>query len=291
MSTSDPGLQAVRSSPWRRLLEAAALLAVFAWLPEVLRTRLDLDLVPHPGWIAVLILGARYGRIGFLAGAAAAAAGVGLGSALSGVGPAAAWVRFGTGADLVALGAGLGISWVASAHLSREAELRLRVGSLSARVVVAEEVAAAAERRVEGLRARADRASASLSLLRDAARRLEGVDPVAAAEGAAELALVRSGASVVSIDLADRDSRRRLALRVAGGPGVPVPHDFDAAELAIPIQAGGERVGTMTVWGRRGAPFDRATAHDLTVIASWCGPAVAALRGPVRVGAIAPEAS
>src|SRR6185436_4662261 len=212
MSTSDRNERAGRPTLRLRAAEASALAAVFALLPGALHAYLGRTLQPHPGWIAVVILGTRYGHPGFLAGLALAAVAAGLGSVISGD-PATVWKGIGSGADLVAFGACLGITWVASSHLRREAELRERLDRLTLRAEGAEAAAEPLREVVERLRRRLDRPAASLGYLRDAIVRLAGRDPVSAAEGAADLALVRSGASIVSVGVGEGEALRRLAVR------------------------------------------------------------------------------
>src|SRR5438093_1874201 len=95
-------------------LEALALAIAFAFLPELPWARSGPALEPHPGWIAVLVLSARYGSRGFFAGLTAAGAGVALGSAIAGAGLPDLLSRLESGPNLVALGACLVVSWVAS---------------------------------------------------------------------------------------------------------------------------------------------------------------------------------
>jgi hypothetical protein len=287
MLTSDRNGTAGRTALRVRAAEALALAAVFALLPAALHARLGRTFEPHPGWIAVVILGARYGNPGMLAGLALVAAAVALGSAISGD-PAAAWNGIGSGADLVAFGACLGITWVAASHLRREAELRERLDGLTRRAEAAEATTESLRELVERLRRRLDRPAASLGYLRDALVRLGGRDPVSAAEGAADLALVRSGASIVSVGVGEGETLRRLVVREAAGAddfGPLLPGD---ADLLVPIDAGGERVGAIAFLGLPPGAVDQATQHDLEAIASWCAPAIAAVRGPRRT--VAPAA-
>jgi hypothetical protein len=271
----------------RRALAAAALVAGFALVAEAASVRTGVSIAPHPAWIAVMVLGARYGSGGFLAGVAAAAVGVGLGSALCGSDPFATWTGTRGGPDLVALGASLGISWVASSHLRREADLRERIGLLADRAGSAETEALELRGLVEGLRLRADRTSASLGFLRDAARRLEGGEPRAAAEAAADLALVRTGASVVTVETDEGRAGLRLAIRSSGDPGELALPRTEVPRHVEPIRSAGDRVGVIALWGLPARGLDQAAVHDLEVIAAWCAPAVVAARAsssPVAVG-------
>ena len=281
MSTSDRNATTGRPTLRMRAAEASALAALFALLPGALHAHLGRTPEPHPGWIAVVILGARYGNPGFLAGLTLATTAALLGSVIAGD-PAAAWRGIGSGADLVAFAACLGITWVASSHLRREAELCDRLDWLTRRAEGAEAAAESLREVVERLRRRLDRPAVSLGYLRDAIVRLAGRDPVSAAEGAADLALVRSGASLVSVGVGEGDGLRRLAVRESSGADDFGPLRPADADLLVPIDAGGERVGAIAILGLPPGAVDQATQHDLEAIASWCAPAIAAVRGPRR---------
>src|SRR5439155_26910135 len=106
----------------RRALDAFGLAVALAFLPELVAARAGVVLEPHPGWIAVLVLAARYGSGGFFAGLIASAGAVGIGSAVVGTGLGTALSRLGSGPNLIALGACLTVSWVASWHLRSQAD-------------------------------------------------------------------------------------------------------------------------------------------------------------------------
>src|SRR5690242_3286359 len=165
-----------------RALDAFGLAVVFAFLPELVGARVGVRLEPHPGWIAVLVLAARYGSEGLFSGLIAAAGAVEVGSAVAGAGLVAPWSRLDSGPNLIAFGACLAISWVGSWHLRRQADLRERLSALSDQAAEAEGTMETLRDVVTTLRGRVDRTSTSLSFLRDVAERLEGTDPVAAAE-------------------------------------------------------------------------------------------------------------
>src|SRR3989442_15477302 len=84
MWISRPPDRQARPTPSRRVLDALGLAVVLALLPEVVGARAGVVLEPHPGWIAVLVLAARYGSGGFFTGLIAAAGAVGIGSAVAG---------------------------------------------------------------------------------------------------------------------------------------------------------------------------------------------------------------
>lgn len=259
----------------RRALEALGLAVAFALVPELIRARTGAALEPHPGWIAVVVLAARDGSAGLFAGLLACAGAVGIAAALAGAGPAAAWGRLDSGPDLLAFGACLTVSWVASWHLRRQAELGERIRALSDRVAGADETVEALRGVIVTLRARVDRTATSLSFLREVAGRLEGRDPVAAAEGAADLVLARTGACAAAVELGRNGTRRLLAVRDARGPRPHAPLALRDADLSVPIRDGNERLGSIALWGIPSSGLDDATAHDLVVIAAWCVPALA----------------
>jgi uncharacterized coiled-coil protein SlyX len=274
MWTSKPPGRRTWSPPRGRVLDALVLAIALAFIPEWLGVRAGVALEPHPGWSAVLILAALYGGAGLFAGLIAAAGAVGIGSAIAGAGPMAAWSHLDSGPNLIAFGACLAVSWAGSRHLRRQAGLSERLRALSGRAAAAEATIENLQGLVATLRARVDRTSASLSFLRDVAARLEGTDPVAAAEGAAELALVRSGASAAAVEVGMRGFRRRLAVRDARGPKMLAPLTIPDADLIVPIGKGNEQVGVIALWGIRDSALDEATTHDLALIASWCMPAL-----------------
>ena len=257
----------------RRALDAFALAVVFGFLPEFARAR-GVVLEPHPAWIAVLILAARDGSGGFFAGLIAAAAAVAAGSAIAGTGLAAPWSSLDSASNLIAFGACLMISWVASWHLRRHADLGERLRALSDHDAESEATIVALRSVVATLRARVDRTSNSLTFIRDVASRLDGSDPVTAAEGAADLALARTGARAAEVKVG-KGFQRLLAVRDAREPGVLTPLSLRDADVRVPIRNGHHVVGVIALWGVPRPELDEATAHDLEVIASWCAPALA----------------
>ena len=258
----------------RRALDAFGLAVVFGFLPELARSR-GLVIEPHPGCIAVLVLAARDGSGGFFAGLIATAAVVAAGSAIAGTGLVTSWSSLDSGPNLIAFGACLAVSWVGSWHLRRHADLGERLRTVSDRAAEAEVTIGALRDVVATLRARVDRTSTSLSFIRDVAARLEGSDPVAAAEGAADLALARTGACAVEVKVGRGGFQRLLAVRDAREPGVLTPLALRDADVKVPIRNGNHLVGVIALWGVPRSGLDEATAHDLEVIASWCVPALA----------------
>jgi len=262
---------------------------------------------PHPIWLAVALMAARYGTRGLAAGLLGGWA-LTIAAALAlRVPPAAVEARLTSGSDLGALLGVILIGWVASTHERRARELGMAVAAL-------EECCASDATALEALgstatvlRARADRLDTSLTFLRDVATRLEGGDSSAAAQAALDLATARLGARLGWVAIADGE---RLTSVASTGPWAPLPSPrsdrtvatalhlgrpargldlsdgtADDSDLAAPILMGDQgRVDHVRVIGLivlRGVPQGGASAaalHDLALIAGWSARAVAARR-------------
>jgi hypothetical protein len=266
--------------PW---IETLVLALVFAFFPEWLAVRRGVVLEPHLGWIAVLLLSARYGIAGYFAGLVAAAVAVGSASAIASHGLIRAWQDLDTPRNLVVLAACLAVAGVASWHLRRQADLNERLRVMSERRTEARTEAETLRGVVEKLRTRVDRTWTSLAFLRDAAQRLDGVDSVAAAEGAADLAQARSGASAVAIRVGMGRFQRLLTVRDARGPGAVAPLSISEADVTVTLRDGKDALGVLALWGVQRHPADDATTHDLEVIASWCAGALRRHHVPPRI--------
>ena len=273
MSTSRrPGW--IRPALRRRALDASVLALAFALVPEVLWSNASLD--PHPGWIAVLVLAARDGARGLFIGLLAAAAAVGFGSAVAGEGFTRPLGHLGSTPNLIAFGACLAVSCVASWHLQRVADLEVHLRAGSDRIAEADETIEELREAVGRLRTRVDRTSNSLSFLRDVAARLDGRDPIAAAEAAADLALTLTGAYAAAVHVRVGGSKRLLAVRDTRGPASPALPEVGAApDVTVPVHDGGDGIGAILLWGVSRSRIDEATANDLDVIAAWAVPALA----------------
>jgi len=278
------------TGPRRLALDAIGLAVALAFLPELAAVRAGAVLDPHPGWIAVLVLSARYGGGGLFMGLLAAATAVGTGSAAAGTALGSSWSRLDSGPNLVAFAACLAAAWVGSWHLRCQEELNERSLELSERAGHAEVTIEVLRDVVRTLRARVDRSTTSLSFLRDVAVRLEGTDPVAAAEAAADLALARTGAAAAAIQVGVNGRQRLLGVRDLRTHAAPAPLAVDGADLTVPIHREGDRFGCIALWGVPRHALDEATAHDLALIASWCAPSVAIAEWRSRAAA-APEGS
>jgi len=257
-------------SKWAPALAAFA----FAFLPELARSRTGIAMDPHPGWIGVLLLAARGGSGGLLMGVVAAAAGIAVAMPAGGAGLAYTWGGLDSASNMLAFAACLAVSWVASWHLRRYTDALERQGALSERAAECQTTIEGLQEVIATLRSRVDRTWTSLSFLRNVAARLEGTDPMAAAQAAADLALARSGASAVALHhVGPRGFQRLLAVRDARGPGAMSRLEPRDADMTVSIGAS-PRVGTLSLWGVRPAGLDHATAHDLELIAMWCAPAL-----------------
>jgi uncharacterized coiled-coil protein SlyX len=292
MWTSRQPDRQIRPGLRRRALDAFGLAVVLGFLPELVGAHAGLVFQPHPGWIAVLVLAALYGSGGLFTGLIAAAGAVGIGSVVAGTGLTSLWGGLQSGPNLIAFGACLAVSCVASWHLRRQLNLSELVSTLSNRTTEAEATIETLRDVVATLRTRVDRTSTSLSFLHDVAARLEGTDPVAAAEGAVDLVLARTGACAAAVHAGIGGFQRPLAVRDARGPKALAPLVLGDADLTAPVHNGNDRVGAIVLWGIAPGGLDDATAHDLAVIASWCGPVIAsAAWRPEEAAARAREAS
>jgi hypothetical protein len=262
---------------------------------------------PHPIWLAVALMAARYGTRGLAAGliggwTLAIAAAVALRVPL-----AAIEARLGSGPDLGALLGVILIGWVASIHERRARELGMALAAL-------EECGASDAAALEALRstavvlrARADRLDTSLTFLRDVATRMEKGDSSAAAQAALDLATARLGARLGWVALADGE---RLTPVASTGPWAPLPSarsdrtvaaalrlrrparaldlsdgTADDSDLAAPILVGEQGrpdearlVGLIVLRGVPQGGASAAALHDLSLIAGWSARSVAARR-------------
>ena len=287
-TTVDGHRPALATSPVVRFLGALTLCALVALAPDRAATRGGALLDPNPLWIAVAILAARYGAGGLFAGVAAGVAVVGFRSVLAGVDPRDSLGRLESAANLMAFGACLAVSWIASWHLRRKGRLEERIQALSDREAESSATIEALRDVASTLRARVDRASTSITFLRDVASRLDGRDAVAAAEAAADLALARTGAHAAAIHVGANASQRLLAVRDARYPQALAPLDFRSADRKVSIRSGNERIGVLSIWGLPRSDRDEAMDHDLAVIASWCAGAL--VLAPLRRESETPRA-
>jgi hypothetical protein len=266
-------------------------------------------LFPYPIWLAIALLATRYGSRGLAIGmilgwslTAFVAAVLRLPLALLGG-------RAGSGPDLGALLGVVLIAWVASTHERRYTDASARMAALEDRAVSDREAVGALRATAVTLRARTDRLETSLTFLRDVATRLEGNDPVAAAQAALELAVARIGARAGVVAALERDDgspgglvtlascgalaaadpraditvasvllnrRPARAIDITGGAGA------EASDLAAPILSP-DGAGVLGIVALRGVPQGGAGAaalHDLSLIAGWCARTLSAENRP-----------
>src|SRR5437016_4228800 len=107
----------LRRAPWRLVLELLALVAGLGTVQWLVGRQYGRILDPHPSWIAVLVLAARYGGAGLLAGLIGASVAFAIVTSRMGTPFAAAWSAFGSGPNLIAFATCLAVSAVASWHL------------------------------------------------------------------------------------------------------------------------------------------------------------------------------
>jgi len=268
--------EALSSAPRTRTiaLEATAAALVFVGLPAlfgVMRGPRAGALLPNPGWMAVLLLAARYGNRGFLLAVGAAAGVAAMALAGTHVAPPALLVTLESPANLGALAASMVVAWIASQHHRRSWRLAMRLDVAERWAREAGATVQTLRAAVAALRARVDRTSSSLTFLRDVATRLEGSDPVAAAEAAVELALLRTGARSAALKIYRQGALVMLACRDASDWLPPAPPEELVDILEAPI---GGRSGVLVLQGLPRHARHGATAHDLSVIAAWCADAL-----------------
>lgn len=266
-------------------------------------------LCPHPVWLVVLALSARYGVRGLVASTPVAWAALALLSGPLRTAPAFAMKALATPSELGALAAALIVGWIASVHERALAALEEKLQGVAAKAN--RDAAALGELRQAALalRARNDRLDLSLTFLRDVARKIESGDRAAASEAALALIVARLGARAAAVEIASSDARPLSTLasagawHAAGGSDAP---DATAAEalrtgqpvravdmtgagptdsdLAAPIVVDGLAAGVLVVRGvsRMGA----AALRDLAVVAEWLAPAFEKARSGADGGSL-----
>jgi hypothetical protein len=254
---------------------------------------------PHPIWLVVLALSARYGARGLLVAMPVAWGTLALIARPWRSAPSEALAALATPAELGALVAAITVGWIASVHERRSLDLEEKVQALMARSTHDSASLAELRRAALALRSRNDRLDLALTFLRDVARRIDGGDLGAAAEAALALVLARLGARAGAVETRSADGT--LAILAAAGAWDPTqPPGNDAtveealqtgqavraidlpgagpgdSDLAAPIVVGGETVGALTVRGV--ARVGAAALRDLVVVAEWLATAFARAR-------------
>jgi hypothetical protein len=254
---------------------------------------------PHPVWLVVLALSARYGARGLLAAMPVAWGTLALLAGPWRTAPSQALATLATPAELGALVAAIAVGWIASVHERRAQDLEEKVQVLVARATHDAAALAELRRAALALRSRNDRLDLALTFLRDVARRIDGGELGAAAEAALALVIARLGARAGAVET--RASDGTLAILAAAGAWDPTQPPGDDAtvdealrtgqpvraidlpgtgpgdsDLAAPVMVGGEVVGALTVRGV--ARVGAAALRDLVVVAEWLATAFARAR-------------
>jgi hypothetical protein len=261
---------------------------------------------PHPVWLVVMALAARYGARGLVASVPVAWGSLTLLAVPWRAAPARVLVELARPAELGALAAALLVSWIASVHERRAQDLEEQRDLLAGKA--SHEAAALGElrRAALALRARNDRLDLALTFLRDVARRIDGGDVGTASEAALTLVVARLGARAGAVQTpatAGTAAGAAAALTLVATTGAwapPGPGESDAtvvealrarvpvraidlpgagpgdSDLAAPIIVGDDTVGVLTVRGV--ARVGAAALRDLTVVAEWLATAFARAR-------------
>lgn len=242
---------------------------------------------PHPVWLVVVVIAARYGTRGLSIAIPMAWGGLALANGTGGAGRVLDTLAMPI--ELGALAGAVLVGWVASANERRERVLGAKVAELERRLAADTATIGDLRRAALALRARNDRLDLSLTFLRNIARRLHGADAEAAAQAALELVAARVGARAASVEMLRAGALRPFAeigiwgreapdrtARAALSGGQPVralelseggPGDSD---MAAPIMdAAGTVRGVLAARGVPGGGASMAALRDLAVIADW----------------------
>ncbi len=266
---------------------------------------------PHPVWLVVMALAARYGARGLVVSVPVAWGALALLAVPWRAAPARVLAELARPAELGALAAALLVSWIASVHERRAQDLEEQRDLLAGKA--SHEAAALGElrRAALALRARNDRLDLALTFLRDVARRIDGGDVGSASEAALALVVARLGARAGAVQMLATVGPTTGVLTVAspgaltivattGAWAAPGPGESDAtvvealrsgepvravdlpgagpgdSDLAAPIIVGDDTVGVLTVRGL--ARVGAAALRDLAVVAEWLATAFARAR-------------
>ena len=247
---------------------------------------------PHPVWLVVVVIAARYGTRGLAVALLIAWGGLAIANGADG--PSRVLETLAMPIELGALAACVLVAWIVSGNERREQALASKVVDLERRASADSSTIGELRRAALALRARNDRLDLSLTFLRNVARRLHGTDAEAAAQAALELIGARIGARAASVDIVaggelvplavigiwNREAPDHTALAAlrAGQPMRALelseggPHDSD---IAAPItDATGAIRGVVAARGVPGGGASMAALRDLSVIADWAALAI-----------------
>jgi hypothetical protein len=263
-------------------------LAALCGVPQFGLALLD----PHPVWLVVVVIAARYGTRGLAIALLIAWGGLAIANGADG--PSRVLDTLAMPIELGALAASVLVAWIVSGNERREQALAAKVVDLERRASVDGATIGELRRAALALRARNDRLDLSLTFLRNVARRLHGSDAEAAAQAALELIGARIGARAASVEIMaggelaplavigiwNREAPDHTAL-AALRAGQPIralelaeggPHDSD---IAAPItDATGAVRGVVAARGVPGGGASMAALRDLSVIADWASLAI-----------------
>ena len=261
-------------------------------------------LAPHPVWLVVLVMAARYGVRGFIAVMVLAWGALAALAVPSGFGALRTLDVLATPSELGALAAAVLVAWIASAHERRQQAQAERLAELEQKS--ATDTAAIEELRnaTLALRSRSDRLDMSLTFLRDIAHRLDGSDANAAAEAALELVVIRLGARAAAVQMLAPADNGAPELMTTSSRGIWNPDGTDGtaaaalrtgratraldlrdggasdSDVAAPVMdATGAVRGVLVARGLPGGGVGATAVRDLGVIADWLAPV---LTKPVR---------
>lgn len=249
----------------------------------------------HPGWLVVLLLAARYGNRGLLAGVASAGLAAGLALVVTGAELGSLTARMSSG-DLGAALAAILVSWVASAHHERSRGLAVQLARSTARTHDSEQAVTRLTEAAIALRGRVERTEGSLSFLSDIARRIDLGEPSDGAEAALQLAIAPTGARAGLVQIVENGRLRTLASHGAWSLDSLEPPALhrdrtayaaveraqpvrayevddvrpDDSDLAAPIiRSDGVITGMIALRGVPFAAMKAASLSDLDVVARW----------------------
>jgi hypothetical protein len=242
---------------------------------------------PHPVWLVVAVIAARYGTRGLAIVIPIAWGALALANGSDG--PARALDTLAMPLELGALSGTVLVGWIASGNERRERGLAGKVAELERRVAADNATIGELRRAALALRARNDRLDLSLTFLCSIARRLHGSDAEAAAQAALELVVARIGARAASIEMLSGGALRPLAVLGIWNRGAPdntalaavtgrqpkravelTSGGTDDSDIAAPItDAAGAVRGVIAARGVAGGGSSMAALRDLAVIAGW----------------------
>src|SRR4051812_26164191 len=249
---------------------------------------------PHPVWLVVLVVAARYGTRGLAIVIPIAWGALALANGSDG--PARALDTLSMPIELGALAGTVLVGWIASGNERRERGLAGKFAELERRVATDAVTIGDLRRAALALRARNDRLDLSLTFLRNSARRLHGSDAEAAAQAALELVVARIGARAASVEMLSGGELRQLAVVGIWNRGAPdntalaalsgrqpmravelTAGGSDDSDIAAPItDASGVVRGVVAARGVPGGGSSMAALRDLAVITDWASPALCA---------------